>query len=264
MDYADYKGLAISVDNGIATVVLQFQGDAEVRGHQHRELTLVWRDLDRDPAVKVVLLTGVGDKEFYLSGRPPGSGAPHGDMDAMWNWTLHIEGEVGDLVREMIRFSKPVIAAVNGAAGGAGVAVVMLSDIAIMADDAWLFDPHVMLGISAGDGPGGLWPLYTGIAKAKLYLLTSDAINGREAERIGLVGRAVPRDALMELATDYAERLARAPLVALRYTKRGINQWLRLAEVVSQDYAHALEALSEYSGEREGNPHTEWPPRQVP
>jgi enoyl-CoA hydratase len=264
MDYSNYKGLAITVEGGIARVILQFQGETEIRQHQHRELTQVWRDFDSDPDVKVVLLTGVGDKEFYLSGRPPGSGPEYGDMPAMWEWTLHIEGEVAALVKEMTRFGKPVIAAVNGAAAGAGQAVVMLSDIAIMADDAWLFDPHIMLGVAAGDGPGGIWPLYTGIAKAKLYLMTSDAINGKEAERIGLVGRSVPREQLMEVANDYAERLARAPMVALRYTKRGINQWLRLAELVSQDYSHALEMLAEFSGEREGNPHTEYPPRQVP
>jgi enoyl-CoA hydratase len=264
MDYSDYKGLAIAVADGIARVTLQFQGETEVRRHQHRELTEVWRQFERDKDVRVVLLTGIGDKEFYLSGRPPGSGPKYGDMEAMWEWTEHLEGEVAALVKEMIRFSKPVIAAVNGAAAGAGQAVVMLSDIAIMADDAWLFDPHMMLGVAAGDGPGGIWPLYTGIAKAKLYLLTSDAISGKEAERIGLVGRAVPREQLMDVANDYAERLARIPVVAMRFTKRGINQWLKLAELVSQDYSHALEVLSDYSGEREGNPHTEWPPRQVP
>lgn len=264
MEYSEYKGLSITVEGGIARVVLQFQGQAEVRAHQHRELTLVWRDFDSDPEVRVVLLTGVGDEEFYLSGRPPGSGPVHGDMDAMWDWTMHLDREVAALIHEMIGFSKPVIAAVNGAAAGAGQAVVMLSDIAVMAEDAWLFDPHIMLGVSAGDGPGGIWPLHTGIAKAKLYLMTSDAINGAEAERIGLVGRAVPRAQLMDVANDYAERLARAPVTALRFTKRGINQWLRLAELVSQNQALALEMLSEYSGERVGNPHTDYPPRQVP
>jgi enoyl-CoA hydratase/carnithine racemase len=265
VDYSGYQGLDVSLDGGIASVVMKFQGeDHETRRHQHRELTTIWRQFDADDQVKVALITGVGEDEFYLSGRPPGSGASRDDHDAMWRFTLHLEGEVADLVRELTRFQKPLIAAVNGAAGGAGLAVVMLSDISIMASDAWVFDPHIMLGISAGDGPGGIWPLYTGIAKAKLYLLTSDALNGDEAERIGLVSRSVPRPEVLPVAKDYAERLARAPATALRYTKRGINQWLRLAEVVSQDYSVTLEALSEYSGERAGNPHTEWPPRQVP
>lgn len=264
-DYSHCRGLAVTVEAGIASVILQFQGsDHETRRFQHRELTEIWRAFDADPDVRVVLLTGVGDEEFYLSGRPPGSAPSHEDPEAMWRFTLHLEGEVNALVSEMIRFRKPVVAAVNGAAAGAGLAVVMLSDISIMAEDAWVFDPHIMLGIAAGDGPGGLWPLFTGIAKAKLYLLTSDALTGRQADEIGLISRAVPRAQLHEIAQDYAERLARAPEVALRFTKRGINQWLRFAETVSQDYSLMLEALSEYSGERSGNPHTDWPPRLVP
>jgi enoyl-CoA hydratase len=264
MDYSKYGGIVVEIADGIATVTLLFQGDdIPTRSLQHGSLTRIWRDFDRDPDVRVVLLKGVGDREFYLSGQPPGS-SPHGDLDAMWKFSLHIEGEVGDLVREMIRFGKPVVAAVNGAAGGAGLAVVMLSDISIMAEDAWVVDPHIMLGISSGDGPGGIWPLYTGIPKAKLYLMTSDAINGKEADDIGLVSLAVPRERLLEVAEDYAQRLSRMPPAALRFTKRGINQWLRLAEIVSQDYSLSLEALSDYSGERAGNPHGEWPPRQVP
>jgi enoyl-CoA hydratase/carnithine racemase len=72
------------------------------------------------------------------------------------------------------------------------------------------------------------------------------------------------RVALMDVAYDYAHRLAKAPPVALRFTKRGINQWLKLAEIVSQDFSLALESLADYSRAREGNPHTEWPPRHVP
>jgi hypothetical protein len=92
MDYADCRGLAITVEGGIARVVLQFQGEPEVRSHQHRELTEIWRRFDRDPDIRVVVLTGIGDKEFYLSGRPPGSGPRYGDMTEMWDWALHMEG----------------------------------------------------------------------------------------------------------------------------------------------------------------------------
>jgi enoyl-CoA hydratase len=140
----------------------------------------------------------------------------------------------------------------------------MLSDISVIAEDVWLFDPHIMLGSTTGDGAGALMPLYVGMAKAKLYLMTSDALDGIEAERIGLVSRAVPRAELLDVATDYARRLAQAPPVSLRFTKRGINQWLKLTELVSQDYSLALEALADYSGERKGNPHTDYPPRIVP
>jgi enoyl-CoA hydratase len=141
---------------------------------------------------------------------------------------------------------------------------LLLSDIVVMADDAWFADPHMALGISTGDGPGGVWPLHTGIAKAKLYLMTGDAISAAEAERIGLVGRVVPREQVVPVATDYATRFTTLPQISLRFTKRGINQWYRLAELVAQDYATSLEALSFHAGELRGGPYTEWPPRFVP
>jgi enoyl-CoA hydratase len=269
--YKDLEGLRVNLDGGIAHVVLPFQSgsdDRELRRHQHRELTEIWRVFAGDDEVKTVLLTGVGGEEFYLSGRPsPVSALPPGEMDPHWQFALHMEGEVTDLIREMSQFPKPVVAAVNGAAGGAGLAVVMLADISIMVEDTWLFDPHVMLGIAAGDGPGGLWPLYTGLAKAKLYLMTSRGLTGEQAERIGLVSLAVPRSELTGTALKYARLFAEGPQVALRFTKRAINQWLKLGQLVSHDGSLALEALSEFSDERDRTGtkiYTEWPPELAP
>jgi enoyl-CoA hydratase len=267
MDYSEFLALNVAVEDGIATVTMGFEGgDEKTRNFQHSELGRIWRTLDADPDVRCVLLTGTGEN-FYLSGKPPGAQArveAEGDRAAMWEFTLLIEREVNAIFYEMINFSKPLVAAVNGTAAGAGLTVAVLSDISVMAEDAILFDPHVMLGLSAGDGLGGIMPLLTGLTKAKLYLLTSDALDGREAERIGLVSRAVPREQVMEVASDYARRLAAGPPVALRFTKRGLNQWLRLAGIVGHDYSFALEAVSDYSGERPGAPWTDWPPRKVP
>ena len=259
MDYSELKGISVAVQDGLATVTLLYQGnDAVAARHQHDEIGRIWRLLDADTNVKAVLITGVGDKEFYLSGKPTPGVPPD------WKHASFMEREVQAAIYEMMHFGKPVVAAVNGAASGAGLTVVLLADVSVMAEDAWLFDPHVMLGISAGDGAGSLLPLFIGIAKAKLYLLTSDALDAREAERLGLIGRVVPRERLMEVASDYARRFAAGPEVALRFSKRGINQWLRLAGLVSQDYSFALETLSYFSGERGSAPHTDWPPRRVP
>jgi enoyl-CoA hydratase len=263
--YQGYKALSIDIQEGIARVTMQFKGeDIETRTLQHTELFGLWRVLERDSAVRAVLITGVDD-EFYLSGAPPAT-PPSMSLEETRKWALPelVNGEVAGMVHEMTRFGKPVVAAIKGPAAGTGLTVAMLSDISVMAEDAWLCDPHVLRGMSAGDGPGGIWPLYTGLAKAKLYLLTSDAISGVEAERIGLVSRVAPSDRVMEIANDYAARLAAAPEIALRFTKRSINQWLRLAEVFAQDYAVALEGLSFFSGERDARPLLEWPPRQVP
>ena len=258
MDYSSFRALAVVVTDGVARVTMTYSKDNQPAQYvQHEELGRIWPVLDRDPDVKVVLITGTGE-EFYFSGRP----GPTRDAD--WNVAAWLEREVPAIFNELVNFGKPLVAAINGTASGAGLTVALLSDISIMAEDAILFDPHVMLGISAGDGAAALLPLFAGMAKAKLYLMTSDSLDGREAERIGLVSRAVARADVDKVAEDYVERLKKAPAVAMRFTKRSIHQWLKLTSVASQDYAFALEALSFFSNERKGAPYTDFPPRKVP
>ena len=103
------------------------------------------------------------------------------------------------------------------------------SDISIIAADTRLTDGHIRLGVGAGDHAVAIWPLLCGMAKAKYYLLTADFVDGREAERIGLVSKAVPADEVLPQALAIAERLALGPRDATRYTKRALNHWLRAA-----------------------------------
>ena len=143
--------------------------------------------------------------------------------------------EASDIVHNMINLDKPVISAINGVAVGAGLAVAMLADISIAAEDARITDGHVRLGVAAGDHASVIWPLLCGMAKAKYYLLTCDFLDGKEAERIGLVSLAIPSDELMPKASG--------PQSAIRWTKRSLNQWLRMAAHTSFDYSLALEML---------------------
>ena len=105
--------------------------------------------------------------------------------------------EGGDIVRTMIECDTPIISAINGVAVGAGLAVALLADISIINQDAKLTDGHLRIGVAAGDHAVAIWPLLCGMAKAKYYLMTSDFIDGREAERIGLVSKAVPADEVL-------------------------------------------------------------------
>ncbi len=92
-----------------------------------------------------------------------------------------------------------------------------------------LTDGHLRLGVGAGDHAVLLWPLLCGMAKAKYYLLTADLIDGREAERIGLVSRCVASERVLDEALLIAERVATGPRQAARFTKRTLNHWLRSA-----------------------------------
>src|SRR5499433_668887 len=125
---------------------------------------------------------------------------------------------------------------------GAGLAVALLADISIMAETARLTDGHVRLGVGAGDHAAIIWPLLCGMAKAKYYLLTADFIDGKEAERIGLVSLCVPSDQVLPKAMEVATRLATGSQLAIRWTKRALNNWLRQAGPIF-DHSLALEML---------------------
>jgi enoyl-CoA hydratase len=110
---------------------------------------------------------------------------------------------------------------------GAGLAVALLADVSVVAESAKLSDGHVRIGVAAGDHASLLWPLLCGFARAKYYLLTADFIDGREAERIGLVSRCVADDRVVDEALDIAERLAKGSATAVQWTRRVLNQHLR-------------------------------------
>ena len=244
VDYSSYPNLSIEVRDGIAVLTMPELGtSARARANLHHDVSRVWQTIGEDPDVRVAVITGTGD-EFYHSGEPRGlRRMPTFGKEEAFQIVLRVQKEAHDIVYQMINLDKPIISAINGTATGAGLAVALMADIPIAAEDATIIDPHIALGIAAGDHAAMIWPLLCGMAKSKLYLLTSDPLDGREAERIGLVSRAVPREQLMETALGYARKLADGPQYAIRFTKRSLNQWLRLGGVTAFDYSLALEML---------------------
>jgi len=190
----------------------------------HAELSTIFADIHSSPEVRAVVVTGEG-KAFSAGGDLDWIAEQVGDYER----TINVMREAGDIVRTMIECDTPVISAINGVAVGAGLAVALMADISIIDQDAKLTDGHLRLGVAAGDHAAAIWPLLCGMAKAKYYLLTSDFIDGREAERIGLVSRALPAEQVLPEALAIAERLALGPRQATLLTKRALNHWLRQA-----------------------------------
>jgi enoyl-CoA hydratase len=190
----------------------------------HDELGQVWLDVDRDPEARVAVITGAG-RAFCAGGDIEWERRSVGDYSRV----VETMRQASDLVYNMVHCNTPIISAINGVAVGAGLAVALLADISIVAEDVRFTDGHVRIGIAAGDHSVMLWPLLCGMAKAKYYLLTADFLDGREAERIGLVSKAVPRDRLLPEAMLVAGKLAGGPLDGIRWTKRALNNWLRQA-----------------------------------
>lgn len=209
-----------------------------VDGALHDGLAALFGDLRRDPGARSVLLTGAG-----------GSFSAGGDF--AWMPALDSVERLADLHRhgkqliwDLLDIDVPIVCAVNGPAIGLGASIALLCDVVVMADTATIADPHVRVGIVAGDGGAAIWPLLVGPARAKQYLLTGDAIDAAEAERIGLVNEVVPSGELMERAMNWARRLAAGAPLALRYTKQAVNAQVKRALLDSFDVSTAFELVT--------------------
>ncbi|MBR0800318.1 enoyl-CoA hydratase/isomerase family protein [Bradyrhizobium jicamae] len=240
MHYADFQFLKFDPKpNGTMLVTLNRADSMNAtNARMHWELTKVWGVVNDDPDVRVVVVTGAGDRAFSAGGDLSWIGETVGNPDKVAD-TLK---EAGDIVFNMLACEKPIISAINGVAVGAGLAVALMADISIMAEEAKITDGHVRIGVSAGDHAVILWPLLCGMAKAKYYLMTADFVDGKEAERIGLVSLCVPRAQLMDKAMVTADKLAKGSQMAIRYTKRSLNNWMRSSQPAF-DASLALEML---------------------
>ena len=249
MDYTQYQHLTFERKaNGVVLITINRPEVLNATNDRlHWELTQVWLTLDADDEARVAVITGAG--RAFSSG---------GDMNMVEANTrdpkrlARMLREASDLVYNIVNLDKPVVSAINGVAVGAGLVVALLADVSIISETARFTDGHTKLGVVAGDHAAILWPLLCGMAKAKYYLLTSDFIDGKEAERIGLVSMCVPAEQLMPKALEVADKLGRGSQQSIRWTKRSLNNWLRMAGPIF-DQSIALEMLT-FMGEdvREG------------
>jgi enoyl-CoA hydratase len=217
--------LRVEVDGPVRTVVLN-RPDAlnAINEPLHNALGDVWRQIAADTQARVVILTGAGPA--FSAG---------GDLD--WISSFVDDPQAGDdslragarIVEEMLRFPLPVIAAVNGPAVGLGCTLVVLSDIALVAGTTYLADPHVSVGLVAGDGGAAFWSLLTPLMRSREYLYTGDRIPAATAVELGLATRTTPPEDLLAEARRCADRLAAQPPAALRGTKEMLNTMLSRA-----------------------------------
>jgi len=211
----------------------------------HHELTALFAMLRREDRARAVVLTGRG-KAFSAGG------------DFAWFPALRdmaaldaLRRDAKQLIWDLLDVELPIVAAVNGHAMGLGASIALLSDVIFMADTATIGDPHVKVGIVAGDGGVAIWPLALGPARAKQYLLTGDPLTAAEAERIGLVNRVVPAAALADEAMAFAARLAAGAPLAVRYTKIAVNKLIKDALNVAFDASTALELVTFQSADHQ-------------
>ena len=238
-DYQGYTSIEFQRSGPILRVTLANPRNKlnAVDGEMHAELVRCFEELKTEQEARVILLTGAG--RAFSAG---------GDFNWMASTTpgdlYQMRREGKQIVWNLLDVELPVVAAVNGHAIGLGATLALLCDAIFVAESAKIADPHVQVGIVAGDGGAVVWPLAIGPVRAKRYLMTGDALSAAEAERIGLINAAVPDDALESEALAYATRLAEGAPLAIRYTKLAVNQLLKQAMATAFDYSTALELVT--------------------
>ena len=173
-------------------------------------------DAKDDPAIKVVIITGEG-RAFST-----GADLKESKKRSLEDYRDYLEA-LQETSRQIIRFEKPTIAAINGYAVGSGYELAIACDIRIAAQDAQIGSPEAKVTSSVTGAAFRLVQDLIGPGKAKELLFTGEYIDGKEAERIGLVNYALPLDQLMEQTMAMAQKIAANSAFSLKMIKRGLN-----------------------------------------
>ncbi|MCU1514023.1 MAG: hypothetical protein JWO10_1113 [Microbacteriaceae bacterium] len=205
----------------------------------HEALVDIFPPLSRDPGAKVIVITGAG-KAFSAGGSLPSFIAQQTDLELR----RRNMRTARMLVDHALACHLPIIAAVNGPAVGLGCSIAGLSDLVLMADNAYFADPHVSIGLVAGDGGVVSWPFMMSMLKVKEYIFTGDRIPAEKAVELGLANRVVPAADLMEEAMKLAHKLAAQPAQALQESKRALNLHLQQAALLTVPFALTAESES--------------------
>lgn len=230
--------VAVERHGSIALVTLSRPGQRNAMdGAMTDALLGVVRSLRDDGSVRAMVVTGAG-KAFSAGGDLDTIRAMRDDRRVR----AAVLDAHNDLFWELTRLPFPSVAAVNGPAVGAGVTVALLCDLVVMAEDAFLSDPRVSLGLLDGAGGLVLWPLLTSLSAAREYLLLGDRVTGLEAHRLGLANRVVSRESALDEALSLGGRLAELPPRAARETRRLLNLHIQRAATMLDDCSRAESA----------------------
>lgn len=240
MEHTGYEHLLIRREASVLRVSLNAPDRLNAIGFaMESELLHLFQDLRRDRTTAVVVLTGEG--RAFSAG---------GDL----NHSLDLIGDTAlikeefDLARRFINalleVEQPIICRLNGDAIGLGATLALLCDLVVAVEGARIGDPHVRVGLVAGDGGALVWPLLVGYARAKQYLLGGELIGAREAQQMGLVNFCVSAGELDAKVDEWAQRWANGARNAIQWTKATVNLGLKAQAALVLDAGLAYEMSS--------------------
>jgi len=211
----------------------------------------LWQALDdvrTDDSIRVLVITGVG-RGFCSGADVQSLVAGTGEQDQQAPSTTR---SLADIPAELRKLPKPVIGAINGVAAGGGLSIALACDIRIASDNARFIAVWIRRALLPDLGAHYMLPRTVGLSKACEMIFTGDTIDAKEAERIGLVSKAVPHEQLMSTTMELARRLAKGPPIAIQLAKRAIYEAQHMdleATVELENLGFAMCLRSEDAGE---------------
>lgn len=242
-----YKTAAVELTSeGVLVVRLHSRQESMVwNALPHREMPALFAEIAKRRDVRVVLITGTGDRFIQMDPAFEGYIAEGKSTASDWDEGLW-EGQT--MVERLLAIDVPVIAAVNGPVD-AHAEIALLSDIVICTSDTWFSDEaHFVSGLVPGDGVQIVFPMLLGANRGRYFLLTGQRVAAAEALDLGLVSEVVQPDELMDRAMAHATRLAGCNPVLLHNTRRVMVHSIRAMVSAELELGLALESLASFSG----------------
>lgn len=233
-----YETILYDTSDGIATITLNRPDNLNaINGALAAEVADAALAAGKDEGVRVVVVTGAG--RAFCSG-----------ADLMQFKDVETAPPVGDILRDrynpmieaLVRVERPVVAAVNGIAAGAGASIALACDFRIASDEARFFQAFVKIGLIPDSGATYFLPRLVGYAKALELAMLGDQVGASDAERLGLVTKVVPHDSLADETRAFASALAGGPTRAYALTRKALVFGMENGLAPAMDYEADLQA----------------------
>lgn len=237
LDPTAYQTIQVEKREGVAVLTLNRPERLNaVNGTMHAELVRLFLDIQSDTDVRAAVLTGAG-RSFCAGGDFSGDGLTSDSG-------MSLMQEARRIVDNLLDLEKPIVAALNGAAVGLGATIALTCDVVYAARSARIGDPHVRMGITAGDGGAVIWPLLIGANRAKEYLMTGDLMSAEQAQAMGLVNHLTEDGEASNEGFAFAKRLADGPAYAIQSTKVAVNKTIKAVSNLVLPVSLALEQIA--------------------
>jgi enoyl-CoA hydratase len=235
-----YETLVLTRRERLLTITLNRPDSMNaVNLQMHDELADVFQFAATDPHSDVVVITGAG--RAFSAGGDLDHIAHNAANPHLFDHEVRVAKRI---VFALLDLDKPLVCRMNGHAIGLGATLALFSDVIFAADTAKIGDPHVALGLVAGDGGAVIWAQRIGLGRAKEYLLTGELLTAKKAEEIGLVNHCLPLTELDAAVDAFCDRLLRGASKAIRYTKILTNLELKRIATAAMDAGIAYESIS--------------------